>query len=69
MVQSVFWRDEGNFIETLKSGKQIDNSFKQNTNRKPEYLRKSQAERERAERESVKHADVVKKQENGEKSE
>ena len=35
----------------------------------PEYLRKSQAERERAERESVKHADVVKKQENGEKSE
>ena len=35
----------------------------------PEYLRKSQAEREKAERESVKHADVVKKQENGEKSE
>ena len=35
----------------------------------PEYLRKSQAERERADRESVKHADVVKKQENGEKSE
>ena len=35
----------------------------------PEYLRKSQAERERAERESVKHADVGKKQENGEKSE
>ena len=27
----------------------------------PEYLRKSQAERERAERESVKHADVVEK--------
>lgn len=26
----------------------------------PEYLRKSQAERERAERESVKHADVLK---------
>ena len=35
----------------------------------PEYLRKSQAERERAERESVKHADVLKKQKNGEKSE
>ena len=35
----------------------------------PEYLRKSQAERERAERESGKHAEVVKKQENGEKSE
>ena len=39
------------------------------TAEEPEYLRKSQAERERAERESVKHADVVKKQENGEKSE
>ena len=35
----------------------------------PEYLRKSQAERERAERESIKHADVLKKQKNGEKSE
>ena len=35
----------------------------------PKYLRKSQAERERAERESVKHADVLKKQKNGEKSE
>ena len=35
----------------------------------PEYLRKSQAERERAERESVKHADAEKKEQNGDKRE
>ena len=63
------WEQDTMSIEALAEVYYKEGKIQTAEEHEPEYLRKSQAERERAERESIKHADVLKKQKNGEKSE